>query len=350
MGIRRSLTASWALTSALAATLTVTTGTIANPAAAASTAEIEPRILAQEGLAIALAANVLISQTGILIVTVLHDVGCVVPTGGGSFKLTSFKKISSTETRSKVTVYFDNACKTPYIEAAATVTTAGNVYSVSETATYLGLHGQTLGSLSLSETATLGTSAIDVIGIGTFAPASGAPSVDLGLACALDSTGSNGKCQGGIAQDFPKLKLSLASVTPLTLTTNSTTHKVSFAGKKSDMATGAPGSLSIQEAGPTSLGIGGKPTTYGSAATKGSAAEFGMFPPTPTHWTITDTAHDAKFSFKVLSDTTRESEATVTTISTGANLATIHADQSGTGTIAYADGTKDAVTGWLLAD
>ncbi len=43
-------------------------------------------------------------------------------------------------------------------------------------------------------------------------------------------------------------------------------------------------------------------------------------------------------------------KATVTAISTGANLATLGVDQSGTGTIDYADGTKAAITSWLLAD
>jgi len=336
---------------AVATMLAGLAASVALPAAAATTAEIEPRILAQEGLAVALASNVLQSQLQVLFHVVGNSTTCSALTGGGSVLVTSIQKVSKTVTDAKVTVYFDTKCKVPYIDAVAKVTTSLAGYSVTETASYLDSNGHALGTLTLSETATGTKTDLVLIGLGKFALASGAQIVDLGLTCTIPTVvGSKSiNCEGGVAQDFPKLKLSLASVTPLTLTAK-TGNSVGFVGTASDMQTGAPGSLSITTPTGSSLGIGGAGTPYGSTATNGFAAKFSLFPPTPTHWTITDKAHDAKFSLKVLSNTTRASAATVTTISSKAVLASLHVDESGTGTITYADGSKAAVTSWLLAD
>jgi hypothetical protein len=297
---------------------------------------------------------VLQSQLQVLAHSGSTDGGCV-KLGGGSVKTLSSVKTSPKIIDSTVDIYFDTACQHPYIEAVATVTGSADVASVTETATYLGLQGQTLGSLSLSESATDSTKkkSLVLIGLGHFTPQNGAPVVDLGLTCTFrDSKAMTVPCEGGVAQDFPALNLSLASVTPLVLTGTKTgkVTSINFAGKTSDMQTDAAGSLSITTPTASSLGIGGGGTAYGSAVTKGHAARFELFPPTPTHWTIVDKTHDAKFSLQVVSNATRDVKATVTTISSGATLATITADQSGTGSIAYSDGTTAAITSWLLAD
>jgi hypothetical protein len=190
-------------------------------------------------------------------------------------------------------------------------------------------------------------------------PGGGAVPVDLGLECDLSDVNTQKRhyvapCEGGVAQDFPELSRSLASVTPLKLRLKATGHNnfsVSFAGTKSHMATGKLGALSITEPTDSSLGIGGRHRAFfNSAQTQGFASQFSLFPPTPTGWSIADAANDAQFETSVVDDTTRDSKGTVTQISTGDVLASFSVDQSGTGSITYSDGTTEPVTSWLLAD
>lgn len=326
----------------------------ATPASAA--ALVEPRMLTQEGLAVALASNVLQSQLRILVASLEGSTTCMALPGAGSVRLLSYRQISKTEVKSAVDIYYDAKCTSPYIAAQATITEAQHAYTIAETDAYTGPKGAKLGSLRLQESASLSTGSgpTILIGLGRFTPANHAPGVDLGLECTI-TAGTGNKippfpCQGGIAQNFPALKAALASVTPLTLTVTGTgnAQKVSFAGSGSVLATGAIGALSITEPSATSLGIGGTYARYGSSSAKGSAAGFSLFPPTPTGWTVTDGSHHAEFSIAVESDTTRDSAGTVIDTTTKQKLASFAVDQSGTGSITYADGTKAAITGWML--
>jgi hypothetical protein len=325
----------------------------AGPALAASAADTATRMLALAGLAIALASNVLQSQIEVLVVGGATATTCSALNGGGSVQQISRKKVSKTEVDADVTVFYDAACATPYIQAKAVFTKGGaSTTDIAETATYLGLKGQTLGAMALNESATFAKSYVAVIGLGQFTPSNGAPVVDLGLECTLSSTVAKAHCQGGIAQPFPKLNLSLASVTPLTLKLTSVggAKKVTFSGAKPNRETGTLGSLSIIESSKTALGIGGAGTAYGPAVTTGTAANFVLFPPTPTHWAITDKAHTARFALKVDSNTTRNSSGSIVDTATGSVLAKIAVDQSGTGKISYTGEAAEAITGWLLAD
>jgi hypothetical protein len=334
----------------------------AQTAQAAQPTLVEQRILTQEGLAIALASTVLQSQLEILIKALEGTKGCSVLTGGAdSARLISLDDVSKNVTKAEVEVYFDKKCTQPYVTAHAKIVAdkATSSYAVAETADYMGPTGTALGSMSLNESASFATtggttSVTGVSGLGQFAPASGAVSVDLGLECAFSAATANPPppfpCSGGIAQDFPELSEALASVTPLTLTLKKSGagDKVSFVGDRSDMVKGALGALSITAPTDSSLGIGGTYDHYGSAATKGSAAKFALFPPAPTSWSITDKANDTAFSIAVAP--TRNSTGTVTEISTGTVLASFAVDQSGTGSITYSDTSTAAITSWLLAD
>jgi hypothetical protein len=325
-------------------------------AEAAKPTLVEQRILTQEGLAIALASTVLQSQLAILVYSEEGSTGCETLTGGtGSAKLISKQTVDSTTYKAVVTVYFDSACKIPYIMANATVTKSSSGITVAETADYTQQTGTALGTMTLNESAFISDAGITgVSGLGQFAPTSGAPTVNLGLECQLPTKSPPPPfpCSGGIAQNFPELKTALASVTPLDLKLkkSGSSYSVSFEGKKSEMVSGALGALSITAPTDTSLGIGGTYKKYGSAATEGSAAQFSLFPPTPTLWSIKDTANDTMFSIAVTSDTTRTSTGTVSQISTGNILATFDVDQSGTGSITYSDKSSEPITSWLLAD
>jgi hypothetical protein len=191
---------------------------------------------------------------------------------------------------------------------------------------------------------------IDVYGLGVFTPVSGARTpVQLGLYCAI-GTNSNAQCAGGIAQNFPTLGIAIGAVTPLTLTlnVNDATAPVTFTGGGSTV-TGAIGSLTLTNPSPTSLVVQGG-TVFATTKSSGGAAEFSLFPPTPTAWTLTDSVHDQEFSISVVSNTARNLTFKITNPARGGTLAIGAIDQSGSGTITYSDGSTAVVTNWTLAD
>jgi hypothetical protein len=334
---------------------------LAAPSRAASNADIQTRMLAQEGLAIGLASNVLQSQINILFATFDYptDKGCNKLNVAGSIQVLSVTRQSKQVESSDVVVYYDGACQTPYIEGKSTITESGpknaRKFAITQTATYAGPTGTNLGSLSLSESATFLRRNEIVIGTGTFIPANGSPSVNLGLTCTTPTTTkarTKVQCQGGIAQNFPALNLALASVTPLSLveTEKGSRTPVTFSGSDPNRQYGPQGSLSITESSPTSLGIAGSGTDDGPATTTGSAADFVLFPPAPTSWQIVDQANQVQFMLKVVSSKTRNSVASVVNTASSKTLATIAVDQSGTGTISYPGEGSDTITSWLLSD
>jgi hypothetical protein len=251
-----------------------------------------------------------------------------------------------------VTVYYDSSCTQTYI--AAQITSAANTGSQSgelaETATYYGVNGTNLGTMTLNETLADVSDDIQVHGLGVFTPAAAPKTpVQLGLACdiSLNSTASI-PCVGAVAQDFPALKLAIGSVTGITLTGLGSGGSLSFVGSGSTF-TGPLGSLTLTNPSQDSFLVqGGAGYTLTSAS--GGAGAFALFPPTPTAWTLTDAAHDQQFQISVIDDTTRNLNLTITLVSTGATLATGAVDRSGTGTITYSDGSKAAITDWTLAD
>jgi hypothetical protein len=309
-------------------------------------ASVTERELTQTGLAIGQASTVLQSQFQILMAMIENETSCTQIDGGGSVKQGAALTL--------VTVYFDNACTRPYIATGPSTTLTANnntnALVISETATYYGLNGSVVGTMTLNETAVLGDSSTNLYGLGTFTPASGATPVQLGVYCVFGASNTD-PCAGGIAQDFPALRLAIGAVTPLTLTVNSTTvtAPVSFAGGGTAV-TGPLGSLTLTNPNPSSLVIQGG-TDFANTTASGSAGAFELFPPTPTSWTLTDTAHDDEFQIALDNNTTRDLNITI--IQTGAAaivLATGTIDQSGSGTIKYSDGTTATITNWTLSD
>jgi hypothetical protein len=313
------------------------------PQSAGSSGLVTERALAQTGLAIGMASIVLQSQLNIAFAIVERITYCDSLPGGGSVRMAA----SGTET--VVSVYYDSQCTKPYIVTGPSTkeTIISDALSITETATYYGLSGTKIGTLNLNETALIGEVGWTVYGLGGFTPASGsAPPVQLGLYCSL--TAGTSLCAGGIAQDFPALGIAIGGVTPLTLAVSDLNSPVSFSGGGS-VVTGPIGSLTLTSPSPTSLVIQGG-TAYATTTASGSAASFALFPPTPTSWTLTDSAHDQQFQISVVDNTTRNLTMTITQLSTGASLATGSLDQSGSGTITWSDGTTAAITNWTLAD
>jgi len=313
----------------------------ANLEAAATGALVTEREVTQTGLAIGLASTVLQSQVQILGVLLGNTVSCMPLDGGGSLQANG----------NVVTVYYDSGCSKRYIVTGPNTTASDNNNHVvaSETATYYGPDGSTLGALTLNETIAQTGSGVTAYGLGVFTPAKGAQTpVQLGVYCGLSS--GTLPCAGGIAQDFPELGIAIGAVTPLNvqLTGSTDTAPVNFTGGGSAV-TGTLGSLTLTNPSPTSLVIQGG-TPYATTTVQGGAGTFELFPPTPTSWTLTDAGHDEQVKISLISDANRSLTITVIAISTGATLATGMIDQSGSGSITWSDGTVSAIANWTLAD
>ncbi len=311
----------------------------------ATTDLIAERALAQTGLAIGQASTVLQSQLNVLTAALTKQTNCTALEGGGSVRY----GVGA----GGVTIYYDSHCAQQYLTTGPNLTMTAannNTIVIAETATYYGLNGTTIGAMKINETAVIESDSenVNVYGLGLFTPAgSGTTPVQLGVYCALSLSSS--ACAGGIAQDFPELGLAIGAVTPLTLALGSTeTSPVTFMGGGSAV-TGPIGSLKLTNPSPTSLLIDGG-TAFATTTCSGGAAEFVLFPPTPTAWTLTDVGHDQMLAIAVASNTTRNLTITISRLSTGAVLATGALDQSGSGTITYSDGSTAAITNWALAD
>jgi len=316
-------------------------------------AAVAERVLAQTGLSIALANNVLFSQPVLFFGVVLPQGICGSwPDGTGSMSSggnTAFPMTS--------TFYYDTNCTQPYIAYEVTAATPLNEGGdpddldalLSVTATYYGLSGTNLGAMTL--TLTIDATNNVVSGVGVFTPAAGLKTpVQLGLYCDNDPTAP---CVGAVAQNFPALDLAIGAVTTLDLAyvpnaLGNNSKAIAFSGGGSPV-TGPIGSLTLTNPSETSLVMQGG-TVYTSITASGGAAEFDLFPPTPTSWTVTDTVHDEQFQISVIDDATRSSNLTIKQISTGNTLASGTVDRSGTGTITYSDGSFSPITAWTLAD
>ena len=311
------------------------------PTAGASGNLVAERALAQTGLGIGLASTVLQSQFAMVQQVIEQNTSCTALPGGGSVRWSG--------SGGAMTTYYGAYCTQPYVVTSpnTTVTAGNNQLVAAETATYYGLNGTMIGTLTLNETVLVGETAWNLYGLGIFTPASGARTpVQLGLSCSLSDTTNT--CAGGVAQDFPALGIAIGAVSPLTLTVTTVTAPVSFTGGGS-VVTGPIGSLTLTAPSPTSLVIqGGTPFT--STACSGSAGAFALFPPTPTSWTLADAAHDQQLQISVVDNNTRNLTMTIKQVSTGITLATGALDQSGSGTITYSDGSIAAITNWTLAD
>jgi uncharacterized protein YjdB len=313
---------------------------------------IEERVLAQQGLAIALASTVLQSQllTLISVAAQADDNGCTALPGGGALKYLT----PSTTMPFQIGFYFDAACARIYMHETVTTFTGDDLgnFHIIATAAYTGPTGTSLGSIAFDEFANnisisgnqfLGT----VNGLGTYTSGGSAPTVHLGLNCNLGSGGHNiGICQGGIVQNFAGLSAAYGSVTTLALDSVST-GVLTLTGT-SLLTSGAIDGLTLTQPTATSMVVNGG-STYGTTVDAGGAAKFSLFPPTPTGWTVTDTPHDQVFTINVADNTVRNLVGTLKQLSTGTTLATIALDQSGTGTITYSDNSVAAITGWMLS-
>ena len=314
---------------------------------------VAQRALAQTGLSIGLAAVVLQSQMEVFALA-QSPTSCEAATDG-PFSVqtgtTPTLTLPDGTALYPVILYYDANCTRPYITGDVTaVSQAGeDTLAMSETATFSGLNGTNLGTMTLNVKLVGLDEGMEVYGLSVFTPASGLKTpVHLGLYCTIPL---NGPCAGAIVQDFPALDLALGTVTAITLTpikdASDDPTGLTFTASGSTVS-GPMGLLTLTNPSPASFVIQGA-TAYASTTGSGGAA-FSLSSSTPTSWRLTDAAHDTQFQISMVNTTTRALSLTIAQVSTGATLATGSVDHSGTGTITYSDGSTAAITSWTLAD
>ena len=317
--------------------LAATTGVVSAGGAVAE------RALAQTGLSVALASNVLMSQMSVVF-GLGRTPNCVTLDGGGSMQ--------SADGSSVTKLYFDSNCAHPYIVSDATITedATTHVAIITETANYYGVNGVSLGSMDFHEAISAPSDSEFVLyGQSVFTPASGSRTpVQLGLYCDVLAYATTLPCVGAVAQDFPALGQAIGAVTSLTLTAPSDGSSVAFRGGGS-VVTGPLGGLEVTHPSMNTYAISGG-TNSATTTASGSAGALALFPPMPTGWTLNDAAHDLQFQITVIDDTTRNLTIAITLASTGKTLATGAVDKSGTGSITYSDASTSAITSWTLAN
>ena len=336
----------------------VVTANVTNVAVTCSTTApatnlVAERALAQTGLSIGLAAVVLQSQMEVFDIA-QNPTSCEAAKDGPfSVRTGTTPSLTLPDGTAlyPVILYYDAGCTRPYVTADVTsVAQAGeDTLGMTETATFSGLSGTTLGTLALNVKLAGTDAGVEVYGLSVFTPASGSKTpVSLGLHCAIPLAGP---CAGAIVQDFPALNLTVGTVTSINLTpikdASGNPTGATFIASGSTVS-GPMGSLTLTNPSPASFVIQGG-ASYASTTGSGGAA-FSLTASTPTSWRLTDAAHDQQFQISMVNTTTRAMSLTIAQVSTGATLATGSIDHSGSGSITYSDGSTAAITSWTLAD
>jgi hypothetical protein len=329
---------------------------LSSQAAAGATLETEPRVMAQVGLGMALTLGLIENETAIINNFTASPPKCSRLPAAGSIKTLSVTQVSKTEYMSKIETFYAANCSQPYALANVTVSlgTAAQTVGIAETASFLLPNGKLNGTLRISDHLAIVNNIETLRGLGVFSPVGGQPAASVGFTCSIPTTNNalTANCKAGIAQRFTSLDLSVASVVPFLLTAakNTNAPSVKFKGATSSVQTGKAGSLSITAPSANELAIAGGGTAYTSTSVAGSEASFTLFPPEPTLWTVNDAKNIARFSYRLVSNVTHAARAAVTTVSTGKPLASMTLDWSGSGKVAYADGSSALIRNYLAAN
>ena len=343
--------------SAPTSTTPAATGAPSGPAPSPVTPALVTHLLAQQGLLVGMASNVLQNQLYLDVADQAGVGSCGSLDGGGSTELTSSSHPSVSQIAETRVLYYAANCAQPYISSTATVTTTASGSQVDATAVYTSPAGTTLGSLTTHASTLDGASDIKLAGLGTWVGAGGGPAVSLGLTCDAPTASATVvppfPCEGGVVQDFPSLGRALGSLTPLTMTIDTSGGGPVLTFSSASAATmeiGTLGSLSLALTPAAALAISGTPIATLADSVSGQAATFSLFPPTPTGWGALDVVDGQSFQIAVADDTTRDLTGAVTAPgSATASYASFSLDQSGTGTISYGGGPPVAVTSWILS-
>lgn len=319
-----------------------------------TTAELATHELALQGTALALASE---TFQNLLIGAIAEGLSGPFQcnpdtTGPGSSKIEEVTQVSASTKRVKFTYYFDHACVNPFAALALNFVHHANGYETgSGKITYRSEAGAILGDLSLSlhflnDTT---TSIINLGAIGGYVPKSGAPALHLGVMCRhVERVFAGGvmPCQVAAAQDFPDLGKALGFHANVNQKLSIT---IKFNSVSSDLVTAPTGSLDVGFAPAWSVALTGTSASFGTTSIQGQVGAFSVFPPTPTAWSVSDTADHQKFATHVVNDTDRNSIGTVTDTMSLSRLATLKVDRSGTGTITYTGKPAAAVSNWVLS-
>lgn len=323
---------------------------------------IEQHIVAQQGLSLGLATMLLQSQWEVQNAIGLTVGQCFSPLGSGWGGIEELSQFNTGQAfGGHLRLYFDTACTQIYMDEKVRYRVRSfsplDLVPVATIAVY-SRSGRKTGTFELSGRVLGATSEthLRISATATFSPRDGSPQATVAFTCEIPPTEVDGAldvpCGDGIAQDFPVLGISTASVNPVILhmVTSSGITSITFKqDKRATLYTGALGALSVSVNPRNKIVLTGDATPYGADKIAGKAALWGLFPPRPTQWTINDAGHDADFSIALRSDLTRKLTGTITSSAMSTPLATMAIDQSGTGRISYSDGTTANVSSWIIA-
>jgi len=329
----------------------------ARPAVAAPPSLLAQNLLAQEGLAVGLLHTTVQTELAIGFGQSSAVGSCVpMPQGGDG----SLKTLARTNGGNDFTVelYYDNACANLYVNAVvAARNSSQNVIRFSERLTYYGVTGARVGIVRVTQrlgNSPQGQHYSELSEVATFTPVRGAMPVQFGLYCS-EPAGEPAKalslCGVGVAQSIPMLSEDLASITPINAKLTQITgasYQAEFGNNTSQLASGT--GLGISAPTTHSLAITGTATNAGSSKTTGSVGLLSPFLGAPVTWTITDTAHNAKFSIALHDSATPVFIGSISQLDNSAKIATVRVDIAGNGFVLFSNNQRIKVSNWMMVN
>jgi hypothetical protein len=352
MGVLSGRLLVW-LVFALAAAGILNTG----PAVAAPPSLLTQNLLAQQGLAVGLLHTTVQAELAIGFGQHTTIGSCVpMPQGGDG----SLKTLARTNGGNNFTVelYYDNACANLYLNAVvAAVGSNPNVIRFSERLTYYGVTGARIGTVRVSQRLSdspQGVHYSQLSDVATFTPVRSGLPMHFGLYCS-EPAGKPSKalslCGVGVAQTVPMLSQDVASITPINVKLTQITgasYQAEFGNNTSQLARGTV--LGISAPTTHSLAITGTATNVGHSTATGSIGLLSPFLGAPVTWTITDTAHNAKFAIALHDGATPLFVGSIAQLDNSAKIATIRVDIAGNGFVLFSNNQKIKVSNWMMVN
>jgi hypothetical protein len=326
-------------------------------AALATPSLLEQSALTQQGLAIGLAQTMIQTELDIGRGQSAAVGTCLSLSQGGNGSQKTLVRTNGGDNFT-VEIYYDNACTKLYVHA---VVVAGgpnpNVVRFTETLTYHGTSGIKVGTASVVQRvgdSSKGPNFTQISNVGTLTPVNGGLPVHFGFECAYPNSvlaKSAVDCSVGVAQEINMLSEGVASLATITGTLTKIAglqYKETFSGSKGRLARGQ--NLGISAPTMETIKITGTPVTVGSSSTQGSIGRVSAFMGAPASWTVTDTAHNAKFSITLHATASPFFAGTISLANFGATVATIRTDVAGNGSVTFSNNQKIKISNWMLVN
>ena len=238
------------------------------------------------------------------------------------------------------TTYYDAGCTKPELLEVLTIPASATLSSLTATATVTAFDraGSVTGyaTLVIAESLTPATQTL-TLQVSAAKTAGGVPFAQLGLTCSVTLAAASTAC-GVAAASTAGAPVGVSMALGLTLAGSSTLATVTES-ISANVYTGSP--LGIAQGTGTAWNVTGG--TLADTLTGTMTATVGNGSITAGTIALHDTANGL-----AIAGTTTASGTTLGITQNGTLIATVTVDAAGTGTIAYADGTTETISGWTL--